>query len=232
MLVSVGERLWLVEGDLVDFYSFAYPTRMVIARLGQEDLWIWSPVDLNDALRAEIDRLGRVAHLVSPNKIHHLFLQDWQRAYPQARLYGPASTIRKRKDLTFEAPLGDTAPEAWADDIDQAWFRGSLFLDEIFFFHRPSRTAILADASENFSEAFLARHWSWWQRPIGRLWKITEGYGYAPLELRLSTFNRADARRAVEKVLDRDPERVIMAHGEWQASDGRAYLERAFAWLR
>jgi len=28
-----------------------------------------------------------------------------------------------------------------------------------------------------------------------------------------------------------DPQQVVMAHGEWQRSDGRRYLERAFAWL-
>jgi hypothetical protein len=75
------------------------------------------------------------------------------------------------------------------------WFRGSPLLDEIVFFHRPSRTAVLADLSENFEEAFLRRHWSWWQRPIARLWKIVEPYGYAPLEWRLSWRNRAPARR-------------------------------------
>ena len=231
-LESVGEELWLAEGGMVDFYSFAYPTRMVVARLGDGRLWIWSPVELTLDLAQEVDRLGEVAHLVSPNKIHHLFLQDWHDTYPNTKLWGPSSTIAKRPDLTFEVALDDTSPTAWAGDIDQAWFRGSPLLDEIFFFHRPSRTAILADASENFSEAFLARHWKWWQRPIAKLWKITQSHGYAPLELRLSTFDRKAARRAVDKLIAWDPQRVIMAHGEWQRADGRAYLERAFAWLR
>ena len=77
-------------------------------------------------------------------------------------------------------------PDAWALEIDQAWFRGSLFLDEIVFFHRPSRTAILADMSENFSDAFLKRHWAGWMRPIAHVWGIVKGKGYAPLEWRLS----------------------------------------------
>ena len=49
----------------------------------------------------EVDALGRVAHLVSPNRIHHLYLGDWKALYPAARLWGPASTISKRSDLAL-----------------------------------------------------------------------------------------------------------------------------------
>lgn len=100
------------------------------------------------------------------------------------------------------------------------------------FFHKPSSTAILADLSENFSESFLREHWRWWQRPLAKLDGITEGQGRAPLEWRLSFFRRRHARAALRKMLDWAPRRVIMAHGVWQRENGRAYLERVFAWLR
>lgn len=230
-LEPIGASIWLAEGDLVDFYGFPYPTRAVIVRLADGEVWVWSPIALAPELKAEVDKLGRVAHLVSPNKIHHLYLQDWQTAYPEAHLWGPQSTIRKRSDLEFRAALDDTPPAEWQEEIDQAWFRGSLFMDEIVFFHRPSRTAIFADLSENLSDAFLSRNWRPWQRRIAKLWKITEGHGYAPLEWRLSFLNRTPARAALQKVLAWDTEQVVMAHGEWQKTQGWAYLERAFAWL-
>jgi hypothetical protein len=63
-----------------------YPTRSVIARLENDDLWIWSPVKLTADLRADVDRLGRVRHLVSPNKLHHLYLSEWKAAYPETAL--------------------------------------------------------------------------------------------------------------------------------------------------
>lgn len=230
-LQPIGERLWLVEGPLVSFYGFPYNTRSVIARLEAGELWVWSPVELEAALHAEVTALGTVAHLVSPNPIHHLYLQDWSAAWPAARLWGPRSTIDKRRDLDFAGVLDDAPPAAWAGEIEQVWFRGSPLLDEIVFFHRPSRTAVLADLSENFEDAFLRRHWSWWQRPIARLWKIVEPYGYAPLEWRLSWRDRAPARRALKTLLGWAPEQVVMAHGAWQAKHGTAYLRRALAWL-
>ncbi len=231
-LEPVGNGLWLAEGELVSFYGFPYPTRSVIARLDDGDLWVWSPIRLTDPLRSAVEALGAVTHLVSPNKLHHLYLQDWQSAWPEALLWGPASTIRKRPDLEFQPALEDEAPAPWHGQIDQFWFRGSKAMDEIVFFHRASATAVIGDLSENFSEEFLREHWGLLSRRIARLWKITEPWGYAPLELRATWFRRGPARRALARLLAEDPTQVIMAHGEWQRENGRAYLEKAFAWLR
>lgn len=230
-LEYVADGIWLAEGEIVSFYGFPYPTRSVIIRLTSDDLWIWSPVRLKPELKARIDALGAPKHLVSPNKIHHLFLSEWRHAYPQAKLWGPQSTIDKRPDLDFQPPLEDDPPADWAGIIDQVRFAGSPVMDEIVFFHRPSRTVILADLSENFSDGFLHAHWSRWKRWIARQWGIVEGYGYAPLEWRLSFLQRSKARRARDQMLAWHPEKVIMAHGEWQGENGRSYLERAFAWL-
>ncbi len=227
--MQIGDGIWITEGDIVDFYSFAYPTRSVIIRLGNGDLWVWSPVKLTPALKHGVDELGPVAHLVSPNKIHHLYLQDWNEAYAKARLWGPRSTIRKRTDLSFQSALNDDAPPDWRGEIDQVWFRGSFLLDEVEFFHRASRTAIITDFSQSFSDRFLREHWRWWQRPIARLWKITKGF--APLEVRLSFLDRKAARTALQRLLSWDAKQVIVAHGDWKQRDGAAYLKRAFSWV-
>ena len=145
MLERVDEAVWLLEGDIVSFYGFPYPTRSVIIRLTDSRLWVWSPVLLTKDLRRDVDGLGQVAHLVSPNKLHHLGLAAWSSVYPAAQLWGPSSTIRRFPCLTFAGALEDEAPLEWGSDIEQAWFRGSYMMDEIVFVHRPSRTAIVAD---------------------------------------------------------------------------------------
>lgn len=231
VLLKLADDIWIAEGEIVDFYGFPYPTRSVVVRLPDGGLWVWSPIALSAGLKAEIEELGTPAHLVSPNKIHHLYLQDWKAAYPEAQMWGPQSTISKRTDLAFEAPLEDHPPEAWQGVFDQAWFRGSKFLDEIIFFHRGSGTAIIADMSENFSDEFLHQHWSGWKRWIAHVWGIVEGKGYAPLEVRWSFLSRGPLRAARDKVLGWPPRRVIMAHGKWQDSDGRNYLAKAFEWI-
>lgn len=230
-LIEVAGNIWIAEGGIVPFFGCAYPTRAVVVRLPSGGLWVWSPIQLTAELKQQIDALGTPAHLVSPNKIHHLFLKDWKDAWPEARLYGPQSTIEKRRDLPFETALDQSPPDAWEGDIDLVRFAGSAVMDEVVFFHRPSQTAILADLSENFSEDFLNAHWKPWQRWIARTWGIVVGKGYAPLEWRLTFFNRSRARADRDAILDWNPVGVIMAHGEWQKADGLKFLQKSLEWV-
>jgi hypothetical protein len=72
-------------------------------------------------------------------------------------------------------------------------------MDEVVFRHRPSRTVILADLVETFSDQFLRKHWSWWQRPLAALDGIVARKALEPLEWRLSFLDRAPARAARAK---------------------------------
>jgi hypothetical protein len=230
MLEQVHDALWVAEGEIVSFFGFPYPTRSVIARLANRDLWVWSPIRLTSDLRNEVDGLGSVRHLISPNKLHHLYLKEWKAAYPEALLWGPQTTIKKRPDIKFQEALVDSPPVEWNADIDQAWFRGSRAMDEIVFLHRASATAIVADLIQTFSDHFLREHWGWW-RFLAHLDGITQDKARAPLEWRLSFINRAQARRARDKVLNWNCQRVIVAHGEWVRANGKAFLSDSFCWL-
>lgn len=229
-VIRVSDDLWLAEGPTVDFFGFPYSTRMVVARL-PEGLWIWSPIALTEDLRREVDALGAVAWLVSPNKIHHLFLGEWRDAYPNAKLCGLAQVVHKRSDLAFDLTLDDTPPPDWAAQIDQVVFRGSVAMEEIVFFHLPSRTVIFGDLIENFEQSFLDANWKRWQARLARFAGITAPDGKAPIDFRTSFVRRKVARVALAKVMSWAPERVIMAHGSWIERDGVAFLERSFAWL-
>ncbi len=232
-LQQLGENFWIAEGPIVDFYSFPYPTRMAVVRLADGALWIWSPIALTDSLRAELAALGRPAHLVSPNKIHHLFMGEWASEFPGARLWGLPAVIRKRADLKFSGVLGDDPPEDWRGEIDQAIFHGSLFMDEIVFFHHASRTALFADLIENLSMEFIRNTpgWHGWKTTLARLERITEPVGRAPLEWRLSFVRRASARAALERVLAWDPINAVMAHGTIARGGAPAFIRESFAWL-
>ena len=231
MLDELGQELWVANGGTVSFFGFAYPTRMVVVRLADGGLWVWSPIALSAELEAEVRALGPVRHLVSPNKLHHLFLAEWKAKFSDAKVWGTAQTVARFPNLRFSGTLTDDAPPDWAGQIDQYYFNNSRFLEEVIFFHRRSGTAIIADLSQPFSEEFLKRHWPWWLRTIARRIGMVEGRGYPPIELRLSFRHRAAAREKVRALIAEDPERVVVAHGEIVRSDGAAYLRRAFSWL-
>jgi hypothetical protein len=231
MLEPLAQNVWFADGGVVSFNGFDYPTRMAIVRLGDGGLWLWSPIELTVTLEEEVRRLGPVRHIVSPNNLHYLFLSQWQVAFPEAKLWGTAATVAKRTDVSFTGTLTDLPPADWSGQIDQYLFTNSPFVQEVIFFHRASRTAIIADLSQTFSEGFLERHWPWWLRAIARLSKMVDGWGYPPIDYRISFRRRASARPKILALIRQQPEHVVVAHGEVVRSDGQAFLQRAFSWL-
>ncbi len=231
MLTPVDAGLWIGEGPIVSFFGCAYPTRMVLAVLPDGGLWVWSPVRLTAELRAAVDALGPVTHLVSPNKLHHLFLGEWHAAYPDAAIWGPRSSIKRHRQVAFTGALEDMPPASWQGVFEQVWFRGSFAMDEVVFFHRPSRSVILADLIEAFEDDFLCAHWPAWAHPLARWGGIMADDPKAPIDWRLSFWRRDLARAARARMLGWDCERVIIAHGSWQQAGGRAYLARSLRWL-
>jgi hypothetical protein len=136
-LKPVGEHLWVVDGPIVRMAFpgglMPFPTRMVVVRLANGDLFLWSPTEPDDGLRAEVDALGPVRHLVSPNKIHYAHIATWKRAYPGATAWASPGVreraTSRRVDVSFDADLGYLPEEAWFGDLDQLVFRGSRFID-------------------------------------------------------------------------------------------------------
>ena len=226
-LIPFGPDIWIAEGSVVSFFGFPYPTRMAVIRLSDRTLFVWSPIALDDELRGEVDALGVVAHLVSPNKIHHLFLGEWKSVYPGARLYASPGLQSRRRDLEFDAVLGEMPEHAWAADIDQVCVGGSFAMTEIVFLHRASRTAIFADLIENFRPGWFAG----WKGVLARLDGIVSPDYGAPREWRASFWRRRPARRALERILAFAPEKVVIAHGELAHGDGTAFIRKAFCWL-
>jgi len=97
------------------------------------------------------------------------------------------------------------------------------------FLHRPSGTVTLANLSEHFSQSFLDRNRKPWQHWIAGLRGIIAGKGYAPPEWRLSFLDRKRARACRDSILSWQPERAIMAHGEWRPENGTAFLKKALS---
>jgi hypothetical protein len=190
-LVAFGPDIWICDGPVVPFFGgFHYPTRMAVVRLSDGRLFVWSPITLSAALKREIDRLGPVRFLVSPNLLHHLFLKEWKAVYPEARLYASPGLRRRRKDLSFDADLGDAPDPEWEADIGQVLMKGSFAMTEVVFFHHASRTVIFADLIEN-----LPGDWfKGWRGAFARLGGIVAPHPGAPRDWRVSFIHRRAAR--------------------------------------
>lgn len=227
MLSEFGPRLWTADGPSVDFYGFPYPTRMAVACLEDGSAWVWSPIALTPELERAVEAVGPVRNIVSPNKIHHLFLAEWATRWPAARVHAPPGLAARRPELRFDAELGDASDPAWAGEIDQIVFRGSFALEEVVFFHRPSRTAIVCDLVQRHDPA----HWTGWRGWLLRLDGLVGERGSTPREWRASFWRRRPARAARERALAWKPDRLLVAHGACAAEGATPILARALAWM-
>jgi hypothetical protein len=227
MLTEIDRNIWIAEGPSVPFLGVPYPTRMTLVRLSDGGLWLCSPIELNAALADAVRALGPVQHLVSPNKIHHLFLGQWAQAWPDAKLWASPGLARRRRDLSFHGELGNAAEPAWESDIDQLIFRGSFAMEEVVFFHRASRSAIITDLVQKFDPATLRG----WRGLLMRLDGLVGPEGSTPREWRLTFWNRRASREALRKMLGWNPQRLIIAHGQWVRENGREALARSLSWI-
>jgi hypothetical protein len=226
-LNRIDDDIWTAEGPTVSFFGVPYPTRMVLVRL-PEGLWAWSPVALDDALKAEVDALGPVRWLVEPNKIHHLFLGPWLAAFPEARAYAPPGLAARKPEIPFAGELGDTPEPEWAEWIDQVVLRGSPVLEEVIFFHRPSASCIIGDLIQRHDpEAYEG-----WLRWLMEADDLVGEHGSTPREWRATFLRREPARAAAERARAWKPRRLLIAHGACALEDGQAVLEEGLSWTK
>jgi hypothetical protein len=227
MLEEFGPSLYLVNGPDVSFYGFPYPTRMAVARLSDGKVWIWSPIELTAELASAVEAIGPVGYIVSPNKLHHLFLQQWVERWPEALLFAPPGLARKRRDLRFDGELDDIADPGWAADIDQVIFHGSFAMDEVVFFHRASSTAIFCDLIQRFPPRYLTG----WKGLLMKLDGLVGDHGSTPREWRASFLRRAPARAARQKLLNWKPRQLLIAHGKCERANATEIIGEALSWI-
>jgi uncharacterized protein DUF4823/uncharacterized protein DUF4336 len=216
--------LWVTESSL-RFLGLEVGARMTVIRLADRRLLVHSPVAAAPELVREVQALGPVAYLVAPNRLHHLFVGEWQRAFPGASVYVAPGLESKRPDLQIAGVLGDAPEAGWADAVDQVSIRGIPSTNEVVFFHRPSATLIVSDLAFNVgaSSPLLTRI----------AFRISGAYGrLSPTFLeRVLVRDRAAFRRSLTRILEWPFERVIVAHGEICERGGRVALARGYSWL-
>ena len=189
-LKPLADAIWTYDGETVSFHGMPYTTRMTIVRLETGEIWVHSPSILTSELVHTINQIGPVTYLVSPNKIHHLYLQDWVSAFPEALLYASPGLSNKRRDLNFDHELTNSVDGAWSADLHQVVFTGSKMMEEVVFFHKASQTLILTDLIENFP----TDHFRGLQKCVAGCAGILAPHGKTPLDWRLTFYMGGKAK--------------------------------------
>jgi short-subunit dehydrogenase len=230
-LKQATDHIWVHDDAPISAAGIPVPIRMTVIRLGDGGLLLHSPTRYSQAVASGLERLGRVRFLLAPNIAHWMFLQDWQRAYPEAATYAvPGLADRpqvRTSGLRIDREVNGAVPPEWGHDLEIVEVTAAMFR-EVELFDKRSRTLILTDLIQDLDPDSLP--------PLGKLAARLAGNakpgGQAPIHLRLLLrLGGRSVKTAARRLIDLAPERVIFAHGDWFEAQGTKRLRRSLRWL-
>lgn len=192
---------------------------------GRGELFIHSPVQLS-AANLLTTLPGQVRYVTSPNKLHSLFLGDWKKASPEAKFYAPPGLKAKLPDVPFYKELTDVPERELQEVLMQKVVRGSWFMSEVVFFHKPSETLILGDLIENHRPQQLG----WLHHSIALANAIVAPNGTTARIFRWTFFQRKLVREDLKEILSWNAKRVVVNHGPIVETGVKEFLRNAFQW--
>jgi glyoxylase-like metal-dependent hydrolase (beta-lactamase superfamily II) len=203
----VAGRIWSLERP-VWFSGARLRARTTVVRLDDGSLLLHTPAPPTDALAEELRALGPVRWLVVPNCWHHLGAPAAAARFPEARLVGPASALRRNRLLRLDLDLHDGEFGKLVPEFDLLPLAGVPFWDETVLYHRPTRTLLGADivCSAGVNDHFT---WRFGARITGCYERVR-----VPPDARKKLGDKAAAARSLRAMLERPAERLIVGHGD------------------
>ncbi len=201
---------------------------MTVVRLSSGDLFLHSPIKFDARLAEELQGVGRVRHLVSPNQFHYAHVGEWAKAFPDTITWA-SPRVRQRArarhvDVDFKRDLEASPPEEWHREIDQLLFPGGYF-KEFIFFHKASRTLILTDAIINIELDKISEPW----RTATKLTGMYYPRGQIFFGMRLPLLvQRRKAKAAIGSIHSWQPQRIVLSHGRCFDADADKVIRRIF----
>lgn len=221
----VPDQVWEVRHSLRMLPGVYLPARMVVLRLDEDTLALWSPVPMSEGLAAAIEALGQVSLILAPNNYHHLFLVAAMERFPKAEVWVAPAVPTKQPALAGVNLLGPASSPPWAPSLSPFFLDGAPAMEETAFIHRSTRTLLLTDSLFNLqsvdgllSAAVFRLMGSSGHARQSKLWRST-------------VKDTAAMGESFARLLNEDFDRIVMAHGEVVEANGRAVLREAAGWL-
>lgn len=218
MISQLAPDLWSITEPL-RVNGMELGNRMVVIRLPDGSLVLHSPGAWRAEIKDFLEATGKPAFIVAPNLHHTLFLEDYLVRFPGARFLAPPGFDARAKPTRASEVLGTAAVGEWEGVLDHFILEGIPRFNEAVFLHRPSATLIVADLLFNIRRAPTLHV---------LFWKLNGAYG----RLSCSRLFRSTIRdkkaftRSLEKILQWDFRRILVAHGEVYEGPGpRAFRE-------
>ncbi|KAK7439383.1 hypothetical protein VKT23_017606 [Stygiomarasmius scandens] len=229
---EVTSNVWTFSRPFARFGIIPFGGRSTAIKLTSGDVWVLASTPLTDDTKETIDKLGPVKWIMAGDFVHHLFLGEFKKAYPEAKVIGVEGLGAKKKaeGLILDGEYGKDPADTrygFEDEVKACYFFGFINKD-VAFCHVPSKSLIVADlfmnlpATEQYSKSksspklpFIGslNHESNLLRRM--LWNIGK--------------DKEAMRRDIKTVSDWDFERIIMCHGDVIEKDAKAAWNAAYS---
>lgn len=224
----VCEHIWRADTHLKMLPGFELPLSMTVVKT-PAGLILHSPIRIDDTLAKEIAAVGEPSVIIAPNLFHHLYAAAAKRRYPDATVYGPAKLAKKNPKLANLVPLesctGEQDPTTpWTEHLEVIALPAVPIVHEFMFYHHASKTLLLTDLVFNLEHAhgWIAKLYLRWSDALGK-----------PMQTKTWRWfmrDRGAMKRLFVSMLERDIERVCVAHGAVIEADAKQQLRNAWAW--
>jgi hypothetical protein len=216
-IVEFAHNVYIKEYP-IRYAGCRFHSRMTIVKLSTGQLWwIHSPCEITPEVQSELQALlgGTTVGImiIAPGNYHHMHVASCQAAFPAAKTYICPGVETKQKNLKFDAILDETKPEdSYAADLEQVLIQGNRVMNEVAFFHKPTKTLILVDSIELIGDNTPGTNWvlRFWWKYVMRMWNVAKP---AP-EYQMGWKNKNQAKECMQQILEWDFESVIIAHGQ------------------
>jgi len=230
---EVAKDVWTFSSPFSRFGLIPFGGRSTAIKLRDGAVWVLASTPLTDETKAKLDELGPVKWIVGADAVHHMYLGDFKKQYPNAKMVAVKEAIDKKakEGLEFHGSWGSDPLETkygFEDEIKHCYFSGFKNKD-VAFFHPASKTMMEADLLFNLppTEQYSKTGSS------GRIPVIGTLNPYMWLHKRFVWSLGEDKeamKRDVKTVAGWDFDRIIPCHGDVIEKDGNSAWREAYKW--
>lgn len=201
-------------------FGIDFKRNVTLLRLSDKRIVLHSTAKFSAEDLAMIRRFGEPAWLIDATLVHDTFAKEGRAALPNRIPYLAPEGFTKVSGIPTQ-PLSPP-PAEWAGEIDVVKLDG-MRMKEHALFHRRSRTLVVADLFLSFPEdtrgwkRFFVRYFMGVPRMFGTTWFY-----------RVIMIQDRDAfARSLQKLLELDFDRLIVAHWKPIETGAKRVVERA-----
>ncbi|KFG79979.1 hypothetical protein MANI_019884 [Metarhizium anisopliae] len=226
--------------------------RGTLVKLTSGNLAVFSPVALTEETRAKVNEFGgNVGYIVALDFEHHIFISEWAKQWPNAKIIGPEGLPEKRAKQLKDPKINDDnfavifkkegkrnvkISQEFDADFDYEYVDGHAN-KEIVFNYKPDKVLIEADllfnlpATEQYSKVPES------QRPGGFLDKLFRGVqnteGDATWAKRFNWYlakDRNSMNESLKVIAQWDFTTLIPCHGDVIEGNAKEVFDKIFEW--